>query len=264
MKHSVDYKKEARKIRTKKIWRLISLIVIIFSLSISIFLGYRVLVNIDYFKIKTVHITTQTHSSIPMFKTVLNKYRGNSILTFPISVVKSKLEDFPITKTVVIKRKWPDALEVIIEERKAIAILNVKHSAMHQLMSADSEGVILAENKAIKTMDLPIITYAGLSKMYPADRIQDKAILNVLLVLEKLKKNNPELYNLVNEVNLRKLYSNLYFKIWMTDKNFPLKTENFNYFVFKKMDALLSLYKNYDAIQSVISIGSNLVLSQKI
>lgn len=263
MKSRVDYKKEARKIRTKKIWRFISLFVIIFSLSISIFLGYRVLINIDYFKIRTVHIKTQTQSNISSFKTVLNKYIGNPILTFPISVVKSKLEDFPITKTVVIKRKWPDALEVTIEERKAIAILNVKHSALHQLMSVDSEGVLLAENKAIKTMNLPIITYAGLSKMYPGDRIQDKAVLNVLLVLEKLKNNNFELYNLVNEVNLRNLYNHLYFKIWMTDKNFPLKTEKFNYFVFRKMDALLSLYKNYDAIQSVISIGSNLVLSQK-
>jgi len=263
MKHSVDYKKEAKKIRTKKIWRFISLIVIVFSLSISIFMGYRVLVNIDYFKIKTIHIKTQSPSSIPMFKTVLNKYIGNPILTFPISVVKGKLKEIPITKTVVIRRKWPDALEVTIEERKAIAILNVRHRPFHQLISVDSEGVLLAENKVIKTMDLPIITYAGLNKMYPGDRIQNKSILNVLEVLEKLKQNNSELYNLVNEVNLRKLYSHVYYKIWMTDKNFPLKTEEFNYFLFKKMDALLSLYENYDAIQSVISIGSNLVLSQK-
>ena len=102
---------------------------------------------------------------------------NTNILLLNCSKVKNSLLTHPWIKDVKIKRKYPNGLNINIEEYKPLAVVNAG-----QKFIVDGEGVIFKEYNE-QDLKIPIIkglSYADLNLSYEEPKKYFKKILNIL------------------------------------------------------------------------------------
>jgi len=157
------YSKQKRKIRRKRDLKIIKtslfhsiILIIIVPLLIITAAGYKCIQNLDYFKIQ--HINIYGHKKYTLEKIVsLSKIQGGtSIFSADLRKISQNLESNSWISRSVVKRKFPNTIEIAIKEYDPIAIVKLDD---YYLM--DKNGTIF--RKASKNeMCLPRIT--GLTK----------------------------------------------------------------------------------------------------
>ena len=106
-----------------------------------------------YFTIRQVKVDkTRFISESALDSICRGLFSGKSILS-DLGPAKKVIEDQPLIKQVRLLRKFPDCLQVQVEERKPVALVN-----LGELVPVDDEGCVLPLDVTRYGIELPIIT----------------------------------------------------------------------------------------------------------
>ncbi len=96
-----------------------------FLLFVSISLGFYWILNSDFLKIKSIRITgcNRTNKNSLLKQTGIKT--GDNILTLDLRKKSRNLETDPWIYNAVVKRKLPDTIEIEIEEREPLAVIEL-------------------------------------------------------------------------------------------------------------------------------------------
>lgn len=126
------------------------------GLIVAIILIAVVILNSDFFRVKTVHIEGARHVPAQTIKAAQDAGRGVNILRYPGAKVRAILLKSPWVKDVTIKRRWPDTIEITIAEREGT--YSIFDGLKYYLVAPD--GVVLAVSEEpptrVQIADLPI------------------------------------------------------------------------------------------------------------
>ncbi|MHA1539940.1 MAG: cell division protein FtsQ/DivIB [Alphaproteobacteria bacterium] len=129
------------------------------------------------FTLKAVTIDGQKEINLKKYaKTHLNRYKGDSIFDVDLTRLQKDLAKLSWVKTATVSRKLPDTILVLIEERKPVALWQLKG----KLSVVDKDGVILTQRHAKKFSRLPIV----IGKNAP------KHVSEIVAILEETPKLN--------------------------------------------------------------------------
>lgn len=137
-----------------------------------------VVVHLPIFPLREVKVDGQLHHvSREQVKLIVAKHLKGNFFTLDLQKTRDAFEKLPWARKVSIRRRWPDKLEVVIEEHQAmarwstVALVNTHGELFHAASSSDlpifygpSDGVIEvasqydAFNKVLKTANLQIAT----------------------------------------------------------------------------------------------------------
>ncbi len=90
---------------------------------------------------------------------------GN-FFTVDLEAVKATFEKLPWVRKAEVRRRWPDAIELRIEEHKAVAYWTVSESGDARLVNAQGEVFIAASNAEMPQFDGPQGSSGGLLARY--------------------------------------------------------------------------------------------------
>ncbi len=121
---------------------LVSIVAVVFAFVV-------ICLAIAVFTIKQVKVSFSTTSnSLDAVKITadLQEYKGSNLLFFKTDVIKNKLEENPYVKVTGIEKKFPNVIEVSVEERREVYFLNYNEKTF----VLDKDGFVLAEKNADK------------------------------------------------------------------------------------------------------------------
>lgn len=97
--------------------------------------------------------------------------RGVSLLRIDVDVVRARVMRHPWIKEVLVRRVYPNELELIVYERTPVAILERGRSYL-----IDIEGYVLGEAHARERGGLPRVEGKGAQPLTPGQRIMDPGL----------------------------------------------------------------------------------------
>lgn len=120
-------------------------------------------------------------------------YMGEQLFKLETDVVQSRLSKDVRIEEVSVRRRLPHTLEIKIKERRPLATIICNYG----YLDLDHNGTIIDSYKAIKTMQIPMITGAAVRDLYIGDTIDDEIVKKILEFLERL---NEETLNMLSEI----------------------------------------------------------------
>lgn len=137
-----------------------------------------VVVHLPIFPLREVKVDGQlSHVSREQVKLIVAKHLKGNFFTLDLVKARDAFEKLPWARTVSVRRRWPDKLEVVIEEHQAlarwstVALVNKQGELFHAASGSDlpvfygpNDGVIEvasqydAFNKILKSGNLEIAT----------------------------------------------------------------------------------------------------------
>lgn len=213
-------KKKAHQLRTKtrNFFRVLSIIIICCALVLLVLRSISFIKQINIFSISNVSVTGNEFLSFANVIEILDINQYNNLFQLNIDKMKKELEKHPRIKKVTISRILPDRLSIHIEERRSIALINLKKNLGHRLYEVDEEGVLLAEDPYLKQYDLPIITYYEMPHLILGDQIRNEQILEILNIIKSINEQIFDFQRVIAEINIIKkdeekqitMYLNIY------------------------------------------------------
>lgn len=162
-----------------------------------------------------------------------------NIFAINLKKLEENLILHPRIRKVSVKRKLPNLLYIFIEERKPVALINIKKDMLYKIYELDREGYIIGEGDRISNFDLPVITGVESDEIILGEKIKNKKVLNILDTLYRI---NEKIYNfkrLIAEINIRKIGAESELTIILNKKNIPVYFGN--EIIFEKLLKLNSL-----------------------
>ncbi|CAN1501334.1 FtsQ Cell division septal protein [Methylophilaceae bacterium] len=137
-------------------------------------------VHLPIFPLREVVVEGKlSHVSREQVKLIVAKHLKGNFFTLDLIKTRNAFEKLPWARSVSLRRRWPDKLEVVIEEHQelarwgSIALVNTHGELFHAASNSDlpvffgpGDGVIevasqyLEVSKALKTADLKIVSLA--------------------------------------------------------------------------------------------------------
>lgn len=137
-------------------------------------------VHLPIFPLREVVVEGElSHVSREQVKLIVAKHLKGNFFTLDLIKTRNAFEKLPWARSVSLRRRWPDKLEVVIEEHQelarwgSIALVNTHGELFHAASNSDlpvffgpGDGVIevasqyLEVSKALKTADLKIVSLA--------------------------------------------------------------------------------------------------------
>ncbi len=155
---------------------------LLFALSVVVMLyaTLYVVVHLPIFPLREVKVDGQlSHVSREQVKLIVAKHLKGNFFTLDLVTARDAFQKLPWARNVSIRRRWPDKLEVMIEEHQAMArwsnaaLVNTHGELFHAASGSDlpvfygpGDGVIEvasqydAFNRVLKTANLEIATLA--------------------------------------------------------------------------------------------------------
>lgn len=174
----------------------------IFILFEYIYIFYTFLFLSPFFKIEEVNVSkvspklqAETISCAEQYKNSL----GNLVL-FPSSKVEKILSQNPRIKDVKIEKKFPHEISLMIEERKAYALI----AQNDWIYSVDSDGCVIgqADMQELKRNDFLFFTGRFNEQIIPGKKILNPVFYSAKRLAQTLKELSPSLYNDISEIHL--------------------------------------------------------------
>ncbi len=206
------YSKQKRKIRRKRdlqriktsLFSSIILIIVVSSFMI-IAAGYKYIQNLDYFKIQHINISGHKKYTLKKIVSLTKIHGGTSIFNANLRKISQNLESDPWISRSVVKKKFPDTIEIEIKEYDPIAI--VKLDAYYLM---DKNGTLFKKSTK-NEMGLPRIT--GLTKKDIVENNKTAQMIDSAIVIIKTMKDRNALKNDLT---------------FMLDKTFGITLLNYN------------------------------------
>ena len=124
----------------------------------------------------------------------LSKYNNVSLLNIPKKEIKEDIENNPRIKVENIKVSFPDLLIINVKESDNLFLLE-SNTGIYEITD---EGNII-KNESIYNYDVPYVT--GLTINPANKKIESEYPKYLFSVLNDLKTNHNEIYNIISEIN---------------------------------------------------------------
>jgi cell division protein FtsQ len=112
---------------------------------------------------------------------------------------QKRISENPFIKGVTITRNPPSTLVITIIEREPVFFLNET-----DLYPVDNEGYIMPHLKIGKMYDLPIVSGIKVKEKKFGEKNKDTKINQTILLLEKIKEIDKNLYHIISEIHFDK------------------------------------------------------------
>ncbi len=147
-------RKKQLRVKSARAGKIIGLILIIFGLAWLLMETRKFLETDSLFQIENISFECDSLRNQPEVREILNSDYNLNLFGFNLSRLKKKLEKIPQVKEVIIRRRFPNIVEIKIEERKPVFILNREDS----FCGVDKAGYVFPQLKGKFRWDLPVIT----------------------------------------------------------------------------------------------------------
>lgn len=116
--------------------------------------------------------------------------------------IEASLESYPVVGEAEVRKVFPDTLEIVLRQRKPLALAFGSGEGRMVPVAFDAEGVIFQVGRSVGQWDLPVVS--GL-RFKPVLGLELPPRLEPFLEqMQLLRENAPELYDLISEI---KIYS---------------------------------------------------------
>jgi cell division septal protein FtsQ len=228
---------------------------------------FRALSRSDFFQISSLKIIDNHEVK----KSEIIKLSGLDIYSNLFSLnaeeVKKRIESHDWIEHVVVKKKWPHVLEIIVRERKALAIINTQQGPYY----VDKYSTVFARLDSKSDLDYPILT--GMEAMVSVNEngvasVSDDHMMKECLRLILSASNGSSSFprQNISQIHLNKENKLVLF---LTDRPFPIylgeeiSSEKFNrlkkvlYFLYKKKEFANVDYIRLDYLENKVLVGKN-------
>ncbi|OVE80439.1 hypothetical protein BVY01_00300 [bacterium I07] len=130
---------------------------------------------------------------------------SGKIWNVDLSDSEKRIRDNPFVQDVQIQRQFPDILQIKLQEKKAIALINLRGKPY----CIDRRGLILP-SKPGRLYDLPIISCRFMRRVRTGQIIDDEPVQRGLAFLEMVRAHQPELYTKISELQIKQIGIELY------------------------------------------------------
>ena len=231
------------------LWMLLPVMI----LSIA-WLGYIMLLRSDIFRMTTVAV--HGHQVLSQ-QQILNRAgirTGINLLSMNTEQLEDSIRQERWVEKVWIKRHWPSTLEIIINEYKPFALMNMERNGIKQLYYVNRTGVVFAPSTAKRDLDYPVI-----NGFFPADKLLGKKLpkespgamaLEFLRLTDKGNQILPT--QAISEINVDQKGGLV---VYLVDYPFPIfmGNEKIRLRFYRLVKVLAKLYKD-DKIKGVAEI----------
>ncbi|MDA8211504.1 MAG: FtsQ-type POTRA domain-containing protein [Clostridia bacterium] len=165
----------------------------LFFIVVLVAAGY-VLLQSPLFSVKDVLVEGAQALKVDEIQRLSGINPGINTFKLNLKEVQERVAMNPLVKQVKVKRDYPGAILIQVEERKAVALL----PAQGEYLAVDAEGYYLTRVKDFSKANLPIITGIRLGNLTPGKQIAGDGLAAALKFVQKMDQN--QLANL-SEVN---------------------------------------------------------------
>jgi len=110
--------------------------------------------------------------------------RGVSLLRLDVDRVRTRVMQHPWVRDALVHRLYPNALEVIVYERRPSAILESSNSYL-----IDGAGYVLGKLEAKEGAGLPRLVMARNHGLTPGEQVQDAGVVAALRLLDQVQES---------------------------------------------------------------------------
>ncbi len=140
---------------------------------------FRLLQESEYFRVRTIHITGQRTLTRRQMLRVLDLPANVTLLQLDITRLGARLERHPLVHTVVMRRQFPETLQIRVQER--MPYLTVAAGADQVVI--DAEGVVLRPVQSARDRNLPQLRLDGKRALAAGMRLRQADIQRAIELL---------------------------------------------------------------------------------
>jgi cell division protein FtsQ len=145
-------------------------------------------------------------SDLPLSKEEILSIAGAEENAFYYSIdaeqVRRALEDVPMVRQAVVEKVFPDALHITLYGRSPLSMLFFTTPDGASIpVAVDDQGVIFEIGTTLSEWDLPVITGIQFKRLEVGMQLPDM-LHPLLLDLQRLRQEDPEIYRLISELRL--------------------------------------------------------------
>ena len=149
------------------------------------------------------HITIESNFSVS--KEAVLKLAGISDRSYYFKLnpelLAKRIGEYPLVRTAVVKKIFPDTLKIILTGRKPLAVALVEVNNRSIPVAMDEDGVIFLMGKSVNDVNMPVIS--GLKfKEVRVGTVLPEMVKPLLKDLYKLKENHPNLFKIISEIRI--------------------------------------------------------------
>ncbi len=178
-KRKVRKKNDLQRFKTSLLH--VCIMVIVLSSAVLTAYGYRQIQKLDFFKIQNINVSGQSRYTGEKIISLSELKKGTSVFTADLIKGSQKLESDPWIYRSVIKIKFPNTIEITIEEHDPLAVLKLDNNYL-----IDKKGIVF--KKASKNeLTFPEIT--GLTNNDISDADKTSKMIDSALELIKIMED---------------------------------------------------------------------------
>lgn len=152
-------------------------------------------------QISSVNLDSDLHMDDEVFYEITGLDRGLQYFQFQEKNMEERLEQVPQVAEAIVRKRFPNSLDIQIRSRKAVALLWKEDLSGQGLFAVDEEGVVFSNEKGISYWDLPVLSGVDMTTLVPGDALEDTYAL-LLQDLADLRENQPSYYHILSEIKL--------------------------------------------------------------
>jgi cell division septal protein FtsQ len=183
--------------------------------------GYQLLENFEMFRLRRITVQGNQLTSEEEIATLAGIRKGQTLFSFSTSLAEQHLCRHPWISQAVIRKSWPAAVEIQVEEHRPLALVNLESGLRQGLHYVDQRGMVFAPADPAKELDFPVITGftppEGAGKFSLAD---DKAAAEAMQFLHLAAQGHPMLpLQSVSEIHLSRDQGIV---VYLAERPFPI------------------------------------------
>ena len=171
----MDGKSDEMKRSPRRLWNGILLMLVTAAV-----LG--IVVYSPIFTLRDIRVEGTTYLTKEDIMRIAGLYRGEPLFQLQTDVVMRRLMQDLRVEEAVVRRSLPDKLDMIIKERKPVAIVACEYG----YLDLDRQGKVIDGYRSLKSMAIPLITGITLHDVYIGDDVADPTVKSILYFLQQI------------------------------------------------------------------------------
>jgi cell division septal protein FtsQ len=150
------------------------------GLAWSVTIVYPLVLQAEYFRVRTVHITGATALTRAEILYLLGIVEDTTLWQLDLPRLGARLARHPYVKSVVLRREFPDTLHLMVQERVPYLVV----SADSQPMLVDEEGVVLRAFVPEQDPKVPHVILPQPRALEPGMRVRQQEVQRAFDLLQ--------------------------------------------------------------------------------
>ncbi len=154
-------------------------------------LSYRMVSNSDIFCLTTVMIKGNKITRDQQIIDAARLEPGINLLALDTARAVKMVEKLPWVASARVKRHWPSTVEVIVQEHRPLALVNIGPAGRQRLFYVDEQGRVFAPLAVSRDFDFPVLTGTLVTRSLKDGRIMaDSQAGRALALLQLAARGN--------------------------------------------------------------------------